>query len=224
MPAVLPTGRASEAVEMMNRARRSILRGATSGLRQLTSGLTVGLLAVGLVSACVNVTVVAPASTPTPSPPQIGCDSLSNGAFIYRVVQTSMEPTVEPGDEVLTVPGATYARGNIVVFTPPPAWLAGTAAPPFIKRVIGLPGDTVEVRDGGVWVNGTKLDEPYLFENQPTTAQSEPATWTVGAGQLFVLGDHRAGSADSRSFGTIAASTVLGVAVRRCSPSETPLQ
>jgi hypothetical protein len=56
--------------------------------------------------------------------------------------------------------------------------------------------------DGAVWVNGTKLDEPYVFENQPTTAQSEPATWTVCAGQLFVL----------------------GVAVRRCSPSEAPLQ
>ena len=195
-----------------------------NGRVQLAKGLMMGLLALALTGACVNVTVVAPASTPSASAPPIGCDSLSNGAFIYRVVQTSMERTVEPGGEALIVPVATYARGNIVVFTPPPAWLAGTTAPPFIKRVIGLPGDSVEVRDGGVWVNSTKLDEPYVFENQPTKAQSEPATWTVGAGQLFVLGDHRAGSADSRSFGTIAASAVLGVAVRRCSPSEAPLQ
>jgi signal peptidase I len=201
-----------------------MLRGDMHGRAQLAAELTTGLLVVGLIGGCVNVTVVAPANTPTASAPAIGCDSLQNGAFIYRVVQTSMEPTVEPGDEVLTVPVVTYARGNIVVFTPPPAWLVDTTAPPFIKRVIGLPGDTVEVRDGAVFLNGTRLDEPYVFANEPTTAQSEPATWTVGAGQLFVLGDHRSGSADSRSFGTIPASTVLGVAIRRCSPSEAPLQ
>jgi signal peptidase I len=136
----------------------------------------------------------------------------------------SMEPTVEPGDEVLIVPLATYARGNIVVFNPPPAWVEGSAATPFIKRVIGLPGDVIVVKDGKVWVNGSALVEPYLYDNQSTTAQAEPATWTVGAGQLFVLGDHRAASADSRSFGTIAMSSVLGVAVRRYSPSEAPLQ
>jgi signal peptidase I len=121
-----------------------MLRGDVNGRVPLSAGLTVGLLALGLIGGCVNVTVVASASTPTSSPRPAGCDSLSNGAFIYRVVQTSMERTVEPGDEVLIVPVATYALGNIVVFTPPPAWLAGTTATPFIKRVIGLPGDTVE--------------------------------------------------------------------------------
>ena len=199
-----------------------MLPGALNGRQRLANGF-VGLLATGLISGCVNVAVVAPASPPSASGPPIGCDSLSNGAFNYRAVQTSMERTVEPGDEVLVVPEATYARGSIVVFTPPPAWRVDTTAPPFIKRVVGLPGDTVEIRDGAVFLNRTRLDEPYVFENQPTTAPSEPATWTVGAGQLFVLGDHRAGSADSRSFGTIAASAVLGVAVRRCSPSEAPL-
>jgi signal peptidase I len=206
----------------MSGARRPILPGALTGRQRLANGF-VGLLAIGLISGCVNVTVVAPASTPTFSSLPSGCASPGRG-FLYRVQQTSMEPTLEPDDEVLVDPVTAEAQGDIVVFNPPPAWLAGTSATPFIKRVIGLPGETVEVKDGAVWVNGLKFDEPYVFENQPTTAQSEPATWTVGAGQLFVLGDHRAGSADSRSFGTIAASTVLGVAVRRCSPSEVPLQ
>lgn len=135
-----------------------------------------------------------------------------------------MEPTVWPGDDLLIIPATTYQRGNIVVFSPPAGWSEGAISLPFIKRVIGLAGDTVEVKDGAVFLNGTRLNEPYVYENQPTTAAAEPARWVVPAGQVFVLGDHRGASADSQSFGTVAVSSLLGVAVRRCSPSEAPLQ
>ena len=143
----------------------------------------------------------------------------------YRVEQVSMENTLQPDQYVLvdklTPRFEPYSRGDIVVFQPPAGWSEGPENTPFIKRVIGLPGDTIEVRDGAVWVNGTKLDEPYTYDLQPTTAAQEPATWIVPSGQLFVMGDHREASADSRSFGTIQISNVIGRAWLRYWPIST---
>ena len=143
----------------------------------------------------------------------------------YRVEQISMENTLQPDQYVLvdklTPRFDPYSRGDIVVFQPPAGWSEGPENTPFIKRVIGLPGDTIEVRDGAVWVNGTKLDEPYTYDLQPTTAAQEPAKWIVPSGQLFVMGDHREASADSRSFGTIEISNVIGRAWLRYWPLST---
>ncbi len=150
------------------------------------------------------------------------CASPGSG-FLHRVKQQSMERTLAADDTVLVMPTDSLARRDIVVFEPPEAWAVGGPKTPFIKRVIGLPGETVEIRDGAVYIDDVKLDEPYLFDLQPTTAADEPARLVVPEGQVFVMGDHRAASADSRAFGPIAASAVLGVAVRQCSPLEAPL-
>ena len=97
-----------------------------------------------------------------------------------------------------------YHRDDIVVFSPPPGWASDASGTPFIKRVIGVAGDTVDIHDGFVFVNGTKLDEPYVYEGQPTVpTDPDHHTWKIAAGQLFVLGDHRADSKDSRAFGPI---------------------
>ncbi|MCU0483185.1 MAG: signal peptidase I [Chloroflexi bacterium] len=140
----------------------------------------------------------------------------------YRVEQQSMETTLMPDQYVLVDKLSPrwddYSRGDIIVFEPPSAWIEGGTGTPFIKRVIGLPGETVEVRDGAVWVDGARLDESYTFEGQPTTASDEPQRWLVPAGQLFVLGDHREASADSRTFGPIGRDKVIGRAVLRYWP------
>ena len=125
-----------------------------------------------------------------------------------------MERTVGPGDNVLVMPGVTPKRPDIVVFNPPGAWVQG--GPAFIKRVIGLPGETVEVKDGAVHVDGKRLAEPYVYDQQQTTATGDTARWVIPTGDFFVLGDHRESSADSRAFGPIPRTDVLGVVTERC--------
>lgn len=143
----------------------------------------------------------------------------------YRVEQQSMERTLEPDQYVLvdklTPRFDDYSRGDIVVFEPPEAWVQGGPRTPFIKRVIGLPGETIEIKDGAVYVAGTRLEEPYRYDLQPTTASEEPARWVIPADQLFVMGDHRAASADSRAFGTVQRSSVIGRAWLRYWPIST---
>jgi signal peptidase I len=146
----------------------------------------------------------------------------------YQVKQQSMERTLEPGQYVLvdklTPRFSPYKRGDIVVFTPPAGWTDNDT--PFIKRVIGLPGDTIEIReDGHLYTNGVQLEEPYLYSQdgvpQPTVAPPAQSSWVIGAQQLFVLGDHRMNSADSRSFGPIDESSVIGRAWLRYWPLDT---
>ena len=88
--------------------------------------------------------------------------------------------------------------------------------------MIGLPGDQISVRDGQVLVNGKPLAEPYTFPgtapNQPTDAPPDRTDWTIGQGELFVLGDHRAESSDSRVFGPIKRDSVIGRAWLRYWP------
>ena len=147
----------------------------------------------------------------------------------YQVQQNSMERTLEPGQYVLVDKLSprwdTYSRGDVVVFNPPQTWTSDPT--PFIKRVIGVPGDTVEIRDDGlVYVDGVNLDEGYLYENgagvqEPTTASPDQGTWVVPDGQLFVMGDHRQQSADSRVFGPISTSNIIGRAFLRYWPFST---
>lgn len=140
----------------------------------------------------------------------------------YQVEQQSMEHSVEPGEYILvdklTPRFDDYKRGDIIVFNPPANYSEG-ANRPFIKRIIGIGGDTVEIRDDGkVAVNGVELNEPYTYQGQPTTASGGQSRWVVPAGDYFVMGDHRQQSTDSRVFGVIDRSAVIGRAWLRYWP------
>lgn len=145
----------------------------------------------------------------------------------YKVQQQSMEHTLEPDQYVLvdklTPRFDEYKRGDIVVFTPPLDWIQDDGTP-FIKRVIGLGGDTVEIRDGDVFINGTMIEEDYLYASepgdppQPTTVPGDEHRWVIPAGELFLMGDHRSNSADSRTFGPVEDEQVIGRAWLRYWP------
>jgi signal peptidase I len=149
----------------------------------------------------------------------------------FQVRQTSMERTLEPDQYVLvdklTPRFDPFKRGDIVVLHPP-AVVEDDTGTPFIKRVIGLPGETVRVgEDGIVYVDGQALDESgYTYRdadgaNEPTTIQSDQAEWTLAPDELFVMGDHREASADSRSFGPIKIDSIVGRAFLRYWPAST---
>lgn len=101
-------------------------------------------------------------------------------------------------------------RGDVIVFTPP----APGEDKPYIKRVIGVPGDEIEVRDQGVYVNGTRLEEEYIGGRESVC----PLGWqfcgpiTVQEGTVFVMGDNRTNSEDSRYFGPVPDENIIGKA------------
>ncbi|MBA2382372.1 MAG: signal peptidase I [Chloroflexi bacterium] len=147
----------------------------------------------------------------------------------YRVQQQSMEHTLEPDQYVLvdklTPRFDPYKRGDIVVFDPPPTWLQAQGQP-YIKRVIGIGGDTIQIHDGAVFVDEVKLSEDsYLYaengQTQPTDDLARVGTWVVPPGQLFLMGDHRANSTDSRVGGPVDVGRVIGRAWLRYWPIDT---
>ncbi len=121
----------------------------------------------------------------------------------FRIEQVSMEPNLHEGEYVI-VDKVSYGlrdpqRGEIVV-------LKRANQPDLIKRVIGLPDETLEVRDGQVFINDAPLNEPYI---QGPINQTMPPQ-QVEASHYFVMGDNRNNSSDSRSFGAIPRIDIVG--------------
>ena len=124
-----------------------------------------------------------------------------------KVFNISMQPTLKQG-YLLLVNKMAYKLGDpkygdVIVFH-----YNGDKQEDYIKRVIGLPGDKVDISGGVVRVNGNALTEPYIME-----VPNYSGTWTVPAGELFVLGDNRNHSSDSHQWGFVQASWVVGKAL-----------
>ncbi len=163
-------------------------------------------------------------------------------AQAFRIPSESMVPQLKVGDRVV-VSRLSYhlhhpRRGDVVVFDCPPRedcphgghrtaaakavdsvlealLLRQPATEEFIKRVIAVPGETVEGRSGSVWINGHRLREPYLA---PEVKTSRFAPRTIRKGMVWVMGDNRTNSSDSRVFGQVRMSTIVGRAIWRVWP------
>jgi signal peptidase I len=143
----------------------------------------------------------------------------------YRIPSESMLDTLRPGDRVL-VNRVVYHlrdphRGDVIVFHYPE-----DPEVVFIKRVVGVPGDTLEVKDGRLYVNGRKPAEPYVHRSRghadPTVSQAAIAgstmhdPWSLAEpfrvpdGHYFVMGDNRTDSDDSRDWGTVPRAAIVG--------------
>jgi len=135
--------------------------------------------------------------------------------FIYQPVKvegTSMMPGLTDQERIFInkytykLGAGSINRGDLVVFHYP-----NDPSQSYIKRIIGIPGDTVEIKDGVVFVNGDKLDEPYVPAEYRDSVAMEKET--VPADDYFVLGDHRSSSNDSRVWGFVGRKAIYGKAV-----------
>jgi signal peptidase I len=138
----------------------------------------------------------------------------------FRIPSASMEPTLhcaKPGPDCeasfndrvianrLAYRFTSPRRGQVVVFDAP-AHACGVGGT-FVKRLIGLPGDTVAERNGDVWVNGKRLNDSYV---DPKLRDNMTQTWHVPRGHYFFMGDDRVNSCDSRVWGTVPRSSLIG--------------
>jgi len=157
-----------------------------------------------------------------------GCGGSQYRTRDFRVPSSSMEPTLHCGgdlpgclgtvaDHVTIAVGKPVKRGDIIVFkTPPQAAMACGEGGTFVKRVVGLPGETVsEDGQGFISVNGKRLAEPYVSARaRALDSRNFNGQWKVPAGDYFVIGDNLSASCDSRAWGGVPRGNIIGPVVK----------
>lgn len=129
----------------------------------------------------------------------------------YATPTTSMEPTVKIGDRMFCnkfiYRFEEPQRGDIVVFKPPSKAEAGKRL--YLKRIIGVEGENIEIKNGKVYINGKSLKEPYIKE-EPYYEGCEYCKMKIPKGTVFAMGDNRNNSADSHIWGPLSKKNILG--------------
>jgi len=130
------------------------------------------------------------------------------GSSTLSIIQQSMAPSYKSGDTVqvdkLFFRVSGLQRGDVVAVR-----FSDSAEILHIKRIVGMPGEQVQIRDGMVFINGNQFDEPYLAPGTQTAIMDKD-TWRLDAQEYFVMGDNRPESADSRWHGPITLSNIVG--------------
>lgn len=176
----------------------------------------IGVCAVlAATAAAIGTTYGLGGGVPAKQPPVSGA-SLGS-LHVFREASASMEPTLRIGDVVeVTTDFGKLRRGDVVLINLPGRYHIGPVSKAF-KRIIGLPGEAISSSGSTILVNGSPLSEPYLPPGQePGSAVS---TQSLPKDEYFVLGDNRADSLDSRYFGPIPLTSIVGVADRIVAPS-----
>lgn len=136
----------------------------------------------------------------------------------FVIPTRSMAPTLIPGDRILTnkfgISTHAFSRGEVIVFRNPE-----NRRQNFVKRIVGLPGDTIEVKEGELFINGESLHRDS--NSGPASSPPKASTQTVPAGSYFVLGDNRDLSHDSRAFGFLSHGEITGVVTYLYWPANT---
>ncbi len=151
----------------------------------------------------------------------------------YSIPSGSMEPTLQIGDRIVVDKLSYHLHGvdrfDIVVFTTPPnEACAGPPVADLVKRVIGLPGEIISLHDGNVYINGQFLPEPFLppaarhdtYPSESDGPYSLQQPYRIPAGTVFVMGDNRDNSCDSRYWDSVPESTIIGKVDLRVWPLE----
>lgn len=188
--------------------RRSIFRPLGRILREAAETIVLALLIFLLVRAVVqNFQVEGRSMEPTL---ETSWYLLVNKALYWEINLKTINkflPFIDPGDDPTRYVFRGPRRGDIIVFESPNQ-PQGQPERDFIKRIVGLPGETVEVHDCAVFINGKPLDEPYIKEKPAYTYGPK----TVPPGHYFVLGDNRNNSSDSHSWGMVPKENIIGQA------------
>lgn len=132
------------------------------------------------------------------------CSSCTSGFRTFKIPTEGMSPTIKKGDWFIATPTEEIKRGDIIVFKYPKdtsIW--------YVFRVVGLPGETVELKDNKVLVNGNLIDEAYVLPENNKSKVKE-GVYQVQIANFFVLGDNRDNSADSRFWGTVPEELIYG--------------
>ncbi|MDC2845262.1 signal peptidase I [Limosilactobacillus mucosae] len=148
------------------------------------------------------------------------------GFQFVRVDGPSMQPNLQNNERVVCLKQAKIHRGSVVVFDANGVDPQVSVKTEYVKRVIGLPGDTVEAKNGNLYVNGKKVNQSYISKSERSSGTgtwnlhsiSQENSWVshngaykVPKGEYFVLGDHRSVSNDSRYWGFVPKSKIVGV-------------